>query len=226
MVRPPEPPRQDRDSAEDVRTLQILVWSVPGAILGGFLGLQLAIKAGLSPGGWVAGFLVGAAFGFAMVFFVARLIVEKAGDLAGTLYHPSGRSTPSRPEYSYAASLAVRGRVEDAIAAYEEACAENPEDPEPRLRIARLLRDELHRYEEAVLWLRRARDVARTDPGQEVLATREIVEIYVSKLGTPVRAAPDLARLAERFPGTPAGEWARRELEAVRAAGSKPDAPP
>lgn len=174
------------------------------------------MKAGLSFGGGLLAVLVGAALGFTIVFFVSRMMVEKAGDLAGTIYSPSGRTTPSRPEYSYAASLAARGRIQDAIAAYEEACADNPEDPEPRLRIARLLRDELHRYEEAVTWFRRARDTLGAGPGDATLATREIFEICTSKLGAPLTAAPDLARLAERLAGTPSGDWARRELEAVR----------
>jgi hypothetical protein len=42
------------------------------------------------------------------------------------------------------------------------------------------------------------------------------VDIYVHKLKEPRRAMPELARLVERFPGTPAAAWAKEQLKQGR----------
>src|SRR5690606_9395533 len=112
-------------------------------------------------------------------------------------------------------ALAVRGLYTEAIALYERYAAEEGAGAEPRLRIARLYRDRLDRPEDAVAWYRRARDAA-ADAGEEYVATLELVETLVKRLGAPRRALPELARLAERQAGTPGGEWAQRELKALR----------
>lgn len=212
------------DSAERAQRLHALVYSLAGGIVGAAAG----VYAGTRQGGLVAvvlGLVLGLGLGFSVAYVAARLIVESAGRFAELLYNPSGRSTPTRPEYSYAASLAARGRIEDAIAAYELSALENPHDPEPCFRIARLYRDALGRYEEAIAWFRRAREAAGAEAGPQVLATREILEVCTSKLDDPLRAAPDLARLADRFGGTPAGEWARSELLEIKGWGRSPKSP-
>jgi hypothetical protein len=43
--------------------------------------------------------------------------------------------------------------------------------------------------------------------------------------GDPLRAAPDLARLADQLAGTPAGEWARGELLEIKSWGRGPESP-
>jgi tetratricopeptide (TPR) repeat protein len=146
---------------------------------------------------------------------------EGAGAAAGKIYHPSGRSTPVKHEYSYPESLAARGRYEEAVTAYQVAVSEFPEDPEPYIRIARLNRDKLSEYEDAVFWFKRARNDSEIPSGQELLVTQEIIEIYREKLGTPTRAIPELARILDRFPEDQVAGWARGELarlkEQVRA---------
>lgn len=206
----------ERDSTSVAEGVWLLVLSFAGGIIGALGGAGLTAQRGAPGPAVVLGGLFGFFIGVAFVHVATRLILAKAESLAAQIYNPSGRTTPSRPEYSLAASLAVRGRFEEAIEAYERCLAENPEDPEPCLRIARLLRDELRRYEEAITWFRKARGLPTIEPGQEILATREIVEIYTSKLGTPAKAAPELARMAQRFAGTPTGEWARRELQEIK----------
>ena len=55
-------------------------------------------------------------------------------------------------------------------------------------------------------------------PQQELLAMREISDIYVSKLGTPNRMAPELARYLEHAQEGPARNWAERELREIKTA--------
>ncbi len=137
----------DTDSAEAALKLRTAVLSGWGAILGAVAGFPIALKYG---GGWVT-VAASCVVGFGTVYLTTRVIGERAARVASHIFAPSGKSTSSRPEYSYAASLVARGRLEEAVRAYEESCGENPHDPEPRIRLARLLRDRLGRYEEAIL---------------------------------------------------------------------------
>lgn len=63
--------------------------------------------------------------------------------------------------FSDAQALVLRGLFQEAIDCYQGCAAEYPEDPEPCIRIARIYRDHLGSYEEAVTWVRRARNVIR-----------------------------------------------------------------
>jgi tetratricopeptide (TPR) repeat protein len=143
-------------------------------------------------------------------------IVRRSAAVAQAIYNPSGDSTPYKREYSYAESLDQRGRYGDAAAAYELHCLEYPDDPEPYLRLARLYRDKLNQYEDALNWFRRARADARLTSGQQLLVIQEIVEIYLRKLRTPRKAIPELVLLCEKFPNTPAAEAAAGELAEMR----------
>jgi tetratricopeptide (TPR) repeat protein len=110
----------------------------------------------------------------------------------------------------------VRGEYEAAVRAYQTAILENPSDGEPYLRLARLYRDDLGDREEALRWFRRAIEEASLSRGRELLTRREMAELLMHRLGEPRRAAPELARLAEAFPDTPEGEWARKELARIK----------
>src|SRR5690606_2764929 len=100
------------------------------------------------------------------------------------------------------------GELERAAAAY-------PEDTIPVLRLARLLRDQCRRPEDAARWFREALKRSR-DANEEIGVVRELIELYVHRLGEPRRALPELARLAEKRADTPAGAWAKREPGAIR----------
>ncbi len=150
--------------------------------------------------------------GFSM-FLYGGLVIEGAGGLVERLY--IGRETETAPQYSYADSLVARGMYERAVDAYEAAAAENPRNPEPLMRMARVYRDELRRPDEAIATFKRARQVEGAPPGQANLATREIVEILLGSEDRR-RAIPELARLAEQAAGTKTGDWAGRRLSELK----------
>jgi hypothetical protein len=108
--------------------------------------------------------------------------------------------------------LAVRGHYDDAVVVYKEAIDEVPSDPEPYLRIAALLRDKVSDPEKAAAWLGRAIQEAELPGRLEVVLVRELTELFRHRIGAPARAAPLLARIAERHEGGPDGAWAREEL--------------
>ena len=205
---------KDSDLAERARKLQAFTWAFAVAVTMGTIGgAGVAYLSGWNP-------IVGAVLGFVTilsgVYLLSTRLVGGVGELAGSLHNPSGKSTPPKREYSRAQSLVARGLYEEAAIAYEVHCVEHPEDPEPHLRIARLLRDKLQRYDDAVSWLRRARTDAKLSSGQELVITQEIIELYTRKLGTPRKAMPELASICKNFPDTPAAEGARKELSEMR----------
>ena len=158
---------------------------------------------GLLAGGLVVGF---------GSFFVSELM----GGRANVVYSPSGRSTPPNRDYSRAEALAVRGHYDDAIAVYEVAIAELPSDPEPYVKIATLLTEKVKDPERAAVWLQRALKEAELRGKWETVLVRGLTDLYRHRLGSPARAAPLLARFAERHEGTPDGEWASEELAHVK----------
>jgi len=193
------------DQVERIYMFRILTFAVPA---GAFVGLL----AGSRIGHPVLGLLAGGA----LAALIPKAIMELAGKMSSQLYNPSGSSTPHKREYSLAASLAMRGEFAKAAAAYELAISEYPDDPEPYLCLARLLRDDMGRHEEAARWFKRARYETQISDGQALLASRELIELYTVQLGEPAKAAPELARLAEKYEGTPEGNWARDELAEVK----------
>ncbi len=162
---------------------------------------------------WALGFTVAIVLG---VYFIATWVTVGGTRAAGTIYHPSGKATPYRQQYSRAQALLVQGKFGLAAEAYEIAALESEGDPEPYFQLARLYRDKLRQPEEALTWFRRARTDARLTGGQELLAMQEIIDLYTRHLGTPRKALPELIALVERFPGSPAAEAAERELAEMR----------
>ncbi|HUF12937.1 MAG TPA: tetratricopeptide repeat protein [Longimicrobiales bacterium] len=144
-------------------------------------------------------------------------MLSGATAFARRLYNPSGSTVPSRPGYSAPESLAVRGRFEEAIGAYEAAAADEPDDPEPWLRIARIEASELRRPKRALEALRAARSLVQPESLTAMLISREIAEIYLSDRSDPQRAMPELARLAAAFPHTPTAAWAATQLLELKA---------
>lgn len=195
-----------RDAFESAQSLKIALWSL--------VGVGLGLMAGLMAGHP----FVGALSGGVVMYLVVQGLVGSAGAAAGTLHAPSGSNTPHAREHSHAESLVVRGYYREAVEVFEKAIAEEPADPTPYLRVARIQRDDLGDLEAAARWFRRALREPELTPGREALARRELVELYVHRMGEAARATPELARMAEELAGTEDGEWAARELARIKAA--------
>lgn len=203
---------RDTDSGEQANRLLILTWSLVAGLVGGLAGLLVARSNGWATAPtMIAGFFSGALLAYFGVGFFSDL----TADAASTIYAPGGGRTPGPLEYSHAESLVARARYDEALRVYQRHAAEHPEDPEPLLRIARLYRDRLEDNDHAARYLREARDTAE-DRGIRLLATRELIELYTNRMGQPMRALPELARLAGEYPDQPTGAWAARELARLK----------
>lgn len=197
------------------RWIVALPFALGGALLGctvGFVGLGISAMAGGDTTRWLPIVTAGASGTFAWLY--KALIIEGSGDFVRRLY--MGRDGGTAPEYSLARSLEVRGHYQAALAEYAAGADEYPEDLEPLLLGARLLRSHLDRPDEALAWLQRARRLPGLAAHDEILIDREIVELYDGPLENPAGALPTLARLAERHAGTRPAEWAQGRLAAIR----------
>jgi tetratricopeptide (TPR) repeat protein len=203
--RPGKSGLRDVDSVARAEKFKILAWALfAGLPMGGLVGYVL---------GHV---LIGAVLGPTIIWLVAMGIMRGPARAGSLLFMPSGISTPREEGHSRAEALAARGDFQGAIAVYQAAIQDAPENGEPYRRIARIYRDHLDSPEEALRWFRRAIEDGSLPHGKEMLVRREMAELLIHRLKEPRRAAPDLARLAESRKGTPEGEWARKELEAIK----------
>jgi tetratricopeptide (TPR) repeat protein len=202
---------KNRDLAQDVYHLKIVLWSIGMGVVGTAIGTMLADLYGANK---LFGAIAGMVVGGGGLYFIATNVVGKGAHLASQIYAPEG--TPPKREYSQAESLIARGRYEEAAVAFEIHCAEYPEDPDPYFRLARLYATHLERYEEAVVWFRRVRKDAKVSPSEDLVALQETIEILFHKLRDPRKAIPDMAALAQRHADTPAGQAAAKELALMR----------
>lgn len=191
-----------RHAGEEALKFKRLVWSIAGGIIGAMVGVYFRNKL-LT----VVLFPVGVAF----CYLLSGYLLEIAARGMEVFYAPSGKSTPARHGWSREEALVLKQRPAEAAALYEAATFDDPGDPEPFLRLARLHRDHLASPAEAVRWYRVARETVRITPPQALAAAVELVELC-RKQGRLDEAAPELRWVAANFPGTPSGNLAQQDL--------------
>lgn len=195
-----------------------LIGLLAGLAAGGALALPIYLVGGAHWGAGGAmkavliGFPLGGLIGGLLTGFVFR---EGLGGLVDRGFQ--GTRGRTRSEHSWLQSMIARGAYEEAVAACAREAETARDDPEPLILGAGVLRDYLRQYETAAQWLRRARQVKRLTAQQDITITRDLVELYEGKLGTPRKALPELARLAESYPGTQAAAWAQNTLKQLKA---------
>jgi len=205
-------PLRDVDSAGQALRLQVLGWCVVGTVFGSVVGGLLARLMDWTP---FLAVTVGALSGGALLYLSATVFPEFLGRAVGSIVWPSGRTTPRGSDHSLGDARRLRGEFDDAIAAYRKEAEARPNDPAPRLRAARLLRDDMGRHAEAAFWFRQALAAHSSLEGRHSVL-REFVEMAVARWHEPHRVLPDLARFAEEHEGTAPGTWARNEAASIK----------
>ena len=207
-VAPPKRKYAEHTGKQKAHTQDLLIRLGPTFILGG-IGFMWGLPLGA---GLVMG-LLGALIGYFVFPFM--LDVGSKVLLRGAI-EPSGATTPPPRALSVPESKAAQGDYLGAIQAYEALCDERPTDPEPYLRIARIYLDKLNQPADAIAWFKRARSDAAVDAGRYIQITQEVVEIYMRRLDTPLKAIPELAQLIDRYPNDPSIQLAKRQLAELR----------
>jgi hypothetical protein len=117
---------------------------------------------------------------------------------------------PPAPSFSYQEALIMQGKYGEATDSFRDHLLQHPSDLEARLALAALLAGPATNPAEAereFLAVRSGGATAR----QDLIATEGLIALYAST-GQRGRHMAELARFAERFRGTPAGEGAKRAL--------------
>lgn len=182
-----------------------------GIMVSGISVSVLAIKLGFSLTILCISLIAGAAVAFATYFFALGI-----GKVAKHVW-VDGSSTPYREQYSYQQALVMQRKVDEALTSFESLIAERPEDADIRIRAAELCAREKQDFVRAAEFFRAAQRVRSITPGEDVLVTNRLVDLYTGPLNTPGRALVELRRLIDRHPDSPAAINARVALATLKS---------
>ncbi len=209
-------PALSADLAERAQLLKIAVWFGPAAFimltgLWFFLANQGTIPA------WVA-----------VVMTVLDIPLVVVGVLA--IHHATSRASSGFVNMLYAVGdiapprtyprqdvMIVRGQYREAAEYFRDHLIVEPEDNEARLRLADLLEHHLNDPAEAERLYLEVRRL-QPEPGHEVRAANGLIDLY-RKQGRRDRLKVELARFADRYPGTAGAAAAARLLRELKAEG-------
>jgi hypothetical protein len=124
-------------------------------------------------------------------------------------------TTPYEEQYSYQQALVMQGKVNEALASFEDLIAASPEAVQPRVKAAELYarHDGARRAAEL---LREAQRSPRLTAGEDVYVTNRLVDLLAGPLGDPGRACVELRKLIDRYPGSANAARAREALARIK----------
>src|SRR5690348_10773092 len=138
-----------------------------------------------------------AAFGTAM----ASLSIGRAAGGAAKAFTQGTATTPYEEQYSYQQALVMQGKVNEALASFEDVIAASPHAVLPRVRAAELYAQHDGARRAAEL-LREALRSPNLTAGEDVYVTYRLVDLLAGPLGDPGRACVELRKLIDRYPGS------------------------
>lgn len=197
------------DSAEVANLVKIAVWFAPACFI-----MLSALWYLFFDRGWISGPVFGllvllnfplAAVG---VFVINASVGGVASGLVRTIY--SQGDLPPPRAYPRQETLVARGQYQEAAEYFRDHLVLEPDDNEARLRLAMLLETQLGDQAGAEALYKEVR-VRRPTPREEVAAANGLIDLY-RRTRDRGRLMVELARFAERYRGSAAGDAARREL--------------
>ena len=170
----------------------------------------------ISTGVFVALLVVNLPITVAGVRLIAHSVSRTSVVLAKTLL-AAGDIPPPR-SYPEQDLLIARGRYAEAAEYFRDLVRVDPDDCDPRLRLADLLERHLADpagAEQQYLEVRRR----SADPRRQFAITNALIDLY-RRTERRDRLKVELARLADRYRGTAHGDAAARELKELKADGA------
>jgi len=207
----------DVDSAEQAYFVKVLFWMGPAVFI-----ILVGIQSFLASHGVIPGWLLVILFvlDVPLTYWAAKLVHAGTGNLAegfvATLT-ASGNLPPPPPAYVRQDVLVTQGKYAEAAEYFRDHIRVHPEDLEARLRLAALLEKHLGGDAEAEqLYL----EVRRSKPDQrrEMAAANGLIDLY-TRTGRKDRLKVELARFADRYPGSQHAIEAKRRLDELKADG-------
>lgn len=175
--------------------------------------------------GWIGGWtlLVMLLLDVPATYLFARLLFALMDRSAAGIVNMAlaGGNLPPDPAHSSYESLAARGFYREAAEGYRAHLAAKPGDHLARIKLADLYLQHLGdpaAAEQLYLEIRKG----QPSPREERLATNLLIELY-RKTGRRDRLVVELARFADRYRGTRAGEDAGRALRELKDEMARPD---
>lgn len=208
---------RDIDSADRAQLLRVAVYFGPACYtMVSFLWYFLLRQGVISHGLFVTLLVLNVPLTVAGILAIHRTVGAASTGLVHTMF-AAGNIPPPR-SYPRQDVLIARGEYAEAAEYFRDHLRVEPEDVEARFRLAELLEARLAAYDEAErLYL----EVRRLKP---LRAANGLIDLY-RKTGRRDRLRVELARFADRYRGTAAGEAAARELRALKAADLTSESP-
>lgn len=152
------------------------------------------------------------------IFAIHRVVGATSTGLVKAMF--AAGNIPPPPTYPRQDVLIVRGQYAEAADYFRDHIRIEPGDHEARLQLAHLLetrlRGEGEGHDEAERLYQEVRRM-QPDPRQEMRAANGLIDLY-RRIGRRDRLGVELARFADRYRGTAAGDAAARELSEMKNA--------
>lgn len=192
---------------------------IPQAIFTGLLGfvftglMQAREMVPASPFFTVLGGVAGAFIGWG----INRALLTASARAAASIYAPSGNTTAYTPTFSHIETLEIRGDLDGAAEAWDEAIGENPDNALVRVRAADFHLRARKDHARAVAIYREARDLGTANDELRRYIGQKLADLYLGPLGDEGKAMGELRRLIDLFPGSREAAAAREALTAIKA---------
>lgn len=197
----------------------VMYRGIPQAAFIGLLGFMftgLMQARGMVPSG-IHFTLLGAAGGAFIGWGINRLLLSGGEKAAGSIYAPSGKTTAYTPTFSHIEALEVRGDIEGATRAWEEAMAEHATNALVRVRVADFHLRTRKDPRRAAAHYREARELGTANDDLRRYIGQKLADLYLGPLRERGKGMVELRRLIEGFPGSTEAEGARVALASLKA---------
>lgn len=205
---------KDVDAAERAYLLKVAVFFGPPCFFMLSLAWYFCLRQGwISTGVFVLLLILNVPVTIAGIFAIHHAAGATSTGLIKTIF-AAGNIPPPRT-YPRQDVLIVRGQYAEAADYFRDHIRIEPNDHEARLQLAHLLETRLQGHDEAERLYLEVRRM-QPDAGQEMRAGNGLIDLY-RRTGRTDRLRVELARFAERYRGSAAGDAAARELKTLKA---------
>ncbi len=150
------------------------------------------------------------------IFAIHRTVGVTSTGLVKAIF--AAGNIPPPPTYPRQDVMIARGQYAEAADYFRDHIRIEPGDHEARLQLAQLLETRLQAHDEAERLYQEVRRM-QPDPRQEMRAANGLIDLY-RRTGRRDRLRVELARFADRYRGTAAGDAAAREVSELKNAPS------